>query len=77
MTIGGGAKDRRYYVCASNVGNIDGTGVGRLLPGSGLIVSVPWRAASFVNLVGQPPSGDALRQVLLVAGNRIGRVGVI
>jgi hypothetical protein len=33
-----------------DVGNIDGTGVGRLLPGSGLIVSVPWRAASFVNL---------------------------
>jgi hypothetical protein len=33
-----------------DVGNIDGTGTGRLLPGSGLIVTVPWRAASYVNL---------------------------
>ena len=31
-------------------GNIDGTGLGRLLPGSALMVNVPWRAASFVNL---------------------------
>lgn len=33
-----------------DVGNIDGTGLGRLLPGSALMVMVPWRAASFVNL---------------------------
>jgi hypothetical protein len=33
-----------------DVGNIDGTGLGRLLPGSALMVTVPWRAASFVNL---------------------------
>jgi hypothetical protein len=31
-------------------GNIDGTGLGPLLPGSALIVNVPWRAASFVEL---------------------------
>ncbi|MCU1282405.1 MAG: hypothetical protein JWM53_5951 [bacterium] len=33
-----------------DVGNIDGTGLGRLLPGSALMVTVPWRAASFVSL---------------------------
>ena len=31
-------------------GNIDGTGLGPLSPGSALIVTIPWRAASFVNL---------------------------
>jgi hypothetical protein len=31
-------------------GNVDGTGLGPLLPGSALIVTVPWRAASFVSL---------------------------
>jgi hypothetical protein len=31
-------------------GNIDGTGLGPLLPGSAIMVNVPWRAASFVDL---------------------------
>jgi hypothetical protein len=33
-----------------DVGNIDGTGLGQLLPGSALLVTVPWRAASLVSL---------------------------
>lgn len=33
-----------------DVGNIDGTGLGPLLPGSALLVTIPWRAASFVSL---------------------------
>jgi hypothetical protein len=35
---------------SADVGNIDGTGLGPLSPGSALIVNVPWRAASFVEL---------------------------
>jgi hypothetical protein len=31
-------------------GNVDGTGLGPLTPGSAIIVTVPWRAASFVDL---------------------------
>jgi hypothetical protein len=31
-------------------GNIDGTGLGPLTPGSAIIVNIPWRAASFVDL---------------------------
>lgn len=34
----------------SDEGNIDGTGLGPLLPGSAIMVNVPWRAASFVDL---------------------------
>jgi hypothetical protein len=33
-----------------DVGNIDGTGLGALSPGTALLVTVPWRAASTVNL---------------------------
>jgi hypothetical protein len=33
-----------------DAGNIDGTGLGMLSPGTALLVTVPWRAASFVTL---------------------------